>query len=104
MPPKMPKNTCPLLDDLIDKVKELASHCEMDYDYTWDLKEIISIIETVREANSDLRENAEYYMEEFERLENIESLYEDLKSDNEYLKDQLLTLEDELAACDDKLL
>lgn len=52
--PKMPKNTCPAIDDIIEYAKEMRQLADS----------IISEIEHLRDANSQLRECAKYWEEQ----------------------------------------
>lgn len=103
MPPKIPSPTCTLLNDIIDGIKDLASHCEEEYNSHWDVKHLIGLVEEVRSANSALRENAEYYMEEADRCSAFEEEYESLKADNEYLTNQVSQLEKELKEAEETI-
>lgn len=58
-PPKMPRNTCPAIDDIIEYAKEMRQLADS----------IISEIEYLRDANSQLRECAEYWQEQAEKFE-----------------------------------
>lgn len=64
--PKLPRQTCPAIDDIIKCSENVISMAE----------NIVSDIERLRDANSALREYGEYWKEQ----------YDDLMSDYEKLE------------------
>lgn len=69
--PKLPSETCPTID------------------------KAISLIETVREANADLRECANFYKDKAEDLEaQVDKLQGEVESLEDQLKDALKTISD----------
>lgn len=96
-PPSLPRITCPKIDKIISMIEELQAFApEDDQSYTGNLeRSVIELLEEVRQANSDLRENAEHYIEECEKLEKtvaeqerrIDDLADELHDLNEEIKE-----------------
>lgn len=83
MLPKMPGHTCPLIDKVIEFITDAEAYTE-DNDFgsakIEDLQalydhiasegySIKAVLEEIRQANSDLRELAEHYNDEAEKLD-----------------------------------
>jgi predicted nuclease with TOPRIM domain len=89
---RLPRNTCPNIDRVIDFLKEVASENE---DLKTDVSRMIDIMEELRGANSMLRGVAEDGIEAQERVEELESEVEELKSEVKYLMGEVSRLEKE---------
>lgn len=87
--PRLPRNTCPNIDEVIDFLKEVSENEDFERGARW----MIDIMEELREANSTLRGVAEEGIEAQERVEELESEVEELKSEVEELRARISILE-----------
>lgn len=70
MPPSIPKNTCPNIDDVIARVEKASIQYGKLQDAMDDLEDVESIMEELRDANASLRDNYEYQAERADKLQN----------------------------------
>ena len=87
--PRLPRNTCPNIDEVIDFLKEVSENEDFERGARW----MIDIMEELRYANSTLRGVAEEGIEAQERVEELESEVEELKSEVEELRARISILE-----------
>ena len=87
--PRLPRNTCPNIDEVIDFLKEVSENEDFERGARW----MIDIMEELRGANSTLRGVAEEGIEAQERVEELESEVEELKSEVEELRARISILE-----------
>jgi archaellum component FlaC len=90
--PRLPRNTCPNIDEVIDFLKEVSENEDFERGARW----MIDIMEELREANSTLRGVAEEGIEAQERVEELESEVEELKSEVEELRARISILENKM--------
>jgi predicted RNase H-like nuclease (RuvC/YqgF family) len=88
---RIPRNTCPNIDRVIDFLKEVSENEDFERGARW----MIDVMEELRGANSMLRGFAEDGIEAQERVEELESEVEELKSEVEDLKGEVSRLEKE---------
>lgn len=74
MVPDLPPFTCPLIDEVIDFIKDLSEKADA----------VIATMEDLRQANSDLRERQSHFEEEnhnYEaKIEELEDLVSELRN------------------------
>jgi archaellum component FlaC len=90
--PRLPRNTCPNIDEVIDFLKEVSENEDFERGARW----MIDIMEELRYANSTLRGVAEEGIEAQERVEELESEVEELKSEVEELRARISILENKM--------
>jgi archaellum component FlaC len=90
--PRLPRNTCPNINEVIDFLKEVSENEDFERGARW----MIDIMEELREANSTLRGVAEDGIEAHERVEELESEVEELKSEVEELRARISILENKM--------
>lgn len=77
MVPDLPPFTCPLIDEVIDFIKDLSALYEK-------ADAVIATMEDLRQANSDLRERQSHFEEEnhnYEaKIEELEDLVSELRN------------------------
>jgi peptidoglycan hydrolase CwlO-like protein len=83
--PRLPRNTCPNIDEVIDFLKEVSENENFERGARW----MIDIMEELRYANSTLRGVAEEGIEAQDRVEELEYEVEELKSEVEELKSEV---------------
>lgn len=87
--PRLPRNTCPNIDEVIDFLKEVSENEDFERGARW----MIDIMEELRGANSTLRGVAEEGIEAQEKVEELEYEVEELKSEVEELRARISILE-----------
>jgi archaellum component FlaC len=90
--PRLPRNTCPNIDEVIDFLKEVSENEDFERGARW----MIDIMEELRDANSTLRGVAEDGIEAQEKVEELESEVEELKSEVEELRARISILENKM--------
>lgn len=90
--PRLPRNTCPNIDEVIDFLKEVSENEDFERGARW----MIDIMEELRDANSTLRGVAEDGIEAQEKVEELESEVEELKSEIEELRARISILENKM--------
>ena len=90
--PRLPRNTCPNIDKVIDFLKEVSENEDFERGARW----MIDVMEELRGANSMLRGFAEDGIEAQERVEELESEVEELKSEVEELEARISILENKM--------
>lgn len=94
--PQMPGNTCPSIDDVKSEIEKVELKINDLYS-SLDFSGILSELENIRKANSDLRELAEHYEAEATRFEKANAELEEanakLERDNHFLEQQGVILE-----------
>jgi archaellum component FlaC len=90
--PRLPRNTCPNIDEVIDFLKEVSENEDFERGARW----MIDIMEELRYANSTLRGVAEEGIEAQEKVEELEYEVEELKSEVEELRARISILENKM--------
>jgi len=97
------ENTCPKIDEVISAI-DSVNWSEESY---WDAKMVKEIMETIRKANSDLREWGNKMCKEKNELEeqvtDLEKEIKSLRSGLDDYKDQTKELENKVEILEDEL-
>jgi peptidoglycan hydrolase CwlO-like protein len=93
------KNTCPIIDDVVRYVDGFYKDFATEYNES-DFKDVYSILEHIRNANSTLRD---WGNEEYERANELEKQVDELDKENTNLKSDIKYLEDRVKELEEDL-
>ena len=94
---KEPKNTCPLIDEVIKSLKTIRDLGLEEIDER-DIAGAIYNLEEIRNHNATLRDMMHEYRDDSESLSDLEDEITELKSEIQSLNDEIASLTDQVSA------